>query len=107
LCSHGVCSKKLFGRCSSARGEANGDILSLFPTKAHAVPAKQELDGIPERRSADELDNRAAAETHLQQATAQLAIAADAQDRPAAAGRQAIQATGLRAEAPQGWRELT
>jgi hypothetical protein len=60
-------------------------VTRLFVAKAQAIPAEPELDRVTQRRAADGLDVRPVAEPHFQKPPAQLAIAADRHNLPAAA----------------------
>ena len=70
--------------------------LRLLVAKGQAVPAQAELDRIAQWRSANDFHIRAARETHFQQTPANVRIATDRDDAPAATQPELVQRAGIR-----------
>lgn len=67
----------------------------LFVTKAKAIAAKAKLDRIAEWRSTNDLDTRARAKAHFQQASAEFAVGIDFDDGSTLADPEPIQRARL------------
>ena len=66
----------------------------LLVPQAQVVTAQAELDWVPKRSSADHLDADAITEAHLQEPSAELALAANAYDPRQAATLEAVHRAG-------------
>jgi hypothetical protein len=79
----------------------------LFISERQMVSAQPELDRIAQGRPANDFDVRAVAEAHLQQTATNVKVAADGNDKPAAADAQLVQGAGFRRPAMITTRKVT
>ena len=105
--------EKSFGNRQLAIGNKGnltlGDLYKprLLISQRQVISAQSELDRIAQRRAADDFYMRAVAEAHLQQPATNVAVAADGNDKPAAADAQLVEGASLRGPAVITARKVT
>jgi len=81
------------GLASSPQYDPN--VLRLLVAQGKVIAAEAELDRVAEGRPADDLDGRAVAESHLEQAAADFGVAADGENHPLAANSKLVETARL------------
>ena len=71
------------------------DVAGLIRTEGERIATEAVLDRVAERGAVNDFDGGAVAEAHFEEAVADVGVAADGDDAPAAADAEVVKTTGV------------